>query len=99
MKRYKVTCLDCGESDILDIDEENHTVGETFRKLITNFRSYRWRPDMKWGFQCQCGNDNRLAPQEEGDFDKLVAGDPITIQKIADSLKIPDEIQFKIEVV
>lgn len=97
MDRFKVTCLKCKQSDVLNIDNRNHFVGETEKKLVTNFLSYRWRPDLKWGYLCTCGNDNRLAPQEENDFDKLVAGDPITVQKIADSLKIPDEEQFTME--
>lgn len=98
MTKYKVTCLNCGESDILAIDDMNHFVGDTEKKLSTNFKSYRWRGDMKWGFQCFCGNDNRLAKEEEPDFEKLVDGDPITVQKIADSLKIPDEKQFEMRV-
>lgn len=52
---------------------------------------------MKWGFLCVCGNDNRLCKQEEKDFDKLVAGDPMSLKKIADSLNIPDESQFRME--
>jgi hypothetical protein len=95
MKRYKVTCLDCGESDILNIDDQNHFVGDSEKKLLTNLLSYRWRPDLRWGYLCKCGNDNRLAPQEADDFDKLVDGDPITVQKIAASLLIPDEKQFE----
>jgi hypothetical protein len=98
MRSYRVTCLECEESDVLQIDDLNHVVGETEKKLITNFLSYRWRPDQQWGFMCKCGNDNRLAPQEADDFDKLVAGDPITVKKIAASLLIPDEKQFKFEV-
>lgn len=90
--------MNCGESDILKIDQDNHSVGETEKKLITNYLSFRWRPDLKWGFECRCGNDNRLAPQEESDFDKLVQGDTISVQKIADSLKIPDEEQFSMAV-
>lgn len=97
MKHYRVTCLDCNKSDVLEIDDQAHFVGNTDKKLLTNFLSYRWRPDLKWGYLCKCGNDNRLAPQEESDFDKLVDGDPITVQKIADSLKIPDEKQFRME--
>lgn len=98
MKKFKVTCLQCGESDILDIDQQNHYVGETQKKLNTNFKSYRWRGDLNWGFQCFCGNDNRLAATEEEDFDNLVAGDPITVERIKKSLKIPDNKQFLMEV-
>lgn len=97
MRKYKVTCLKCKQSDVLNIDDQNHIVGETERKLNTNFLTYRWRGDMTWGFQCVCGNDNRLAAQEEDEFDNLVAGDPLTVQKIADSLKIPDSKQFAME--
>lgn len=94
MNRYRVTCLKCKQSDVLAVDDRNHFVGETEKKLNTNFLSFRWRPDNKWGYLCVCGNDNRLSPQEEPEFDNVVAGDPITVQKIADSLKIPDEKQF-----
>lgn len=95
-RRYKVTCLECNESDVLAIDDVNHVVGDTDKKLITNFLSYRWRPDVKWGFLCKCGNDNRLAPMESNDFDKLVDGDPESVKKIAASLLIPDEKQFEV---
>lgn len=94
MHRYKVTCLECGESDVLKIDDLNHYVGETARQFETNLYAFRWRPDQKWGFECKCGNDNRLAPQEADDFDNLVAGDPVTVKRIAASLLIPDEKQF-----
>lgn len=94
---YKVTCLDCGEDDLLIIDSDRHVVGETEKKLLTNFLSFRWRPDLRWGFLCKCGNDNRLAPEEQNDFDKLVVGDPMSVKRIADSLKIPDEKQFRME--
>lgn len=96
-RQYKVTCLNCGDSDVLTIDEHSHTVIDYVKKLKTPFQSFRWRPDMKWGFFCACNNDNRLAPQEEKDFDTLVDGDPVSLKRIADSLKIPDEKQFKME--
>lgn len=95
--RYKVTCLECGESDILVIDEVQHQVVDYEGKMNTNFQSFRWRPDSQWGYFCVCGNDNRLAPSEANDFDKLVRGDAISIKKIAASLLIPDEKQFNSE--
>jgi hypothetical protein len=95
LHRYKVTCLECGESDILTIDNSLHAVVDYEKKIKTPLRSFRWRPDLKWGFFCECNNDNRLAPQEADDMDKLVDGDPISIQRIADSLMIPDEQQFQ----
>lgn len=93
--KYKVTCLDCKQSDTIEVDEVEHTVVGYEGKMSTNFQSFRWRPDSQWGYFCQCGNDNRLAPSESDDFDKLVRGDPLSIKKIAASLLIPDEKQFK----
>lgn len=95
VQRFKVTCLECNESDIIAIDNQLHAVVDYEKKMTTPFRSFRWRPDLRWGFFCQCNNDNRLAPQEESDMDKLVDGDPLSLQRITDSLKIPDEAQFE----
>lgn len=99
MKKYKVTCLECKESDVLSIDEVGHRVIDYDNKLTTTFRSFRWRPDLKWGFECMCGNENRLAPQEAGDFDKLVKGDELSVKKIAANLLIPDEKQFEMRAI
>lgn len=97
MKQLKVTCLSCKKSDTITIDERSHTVWDYGKKLLTNFLSARWRSDLQWGFECVCGNDNRLAKAEKKDFDTLVQGDPMSIKRIADSLKIPDEKQFTME--
>lgn len=102
VKRYKVTCLNCKDSDVITVDDNlggsgQRAVVDYVKKLKTPFRSFRWRPDLKWGFYCKCQNDNRLAPQEEADFDNLVDGDPISLERIAASLKIPDEKQFSME--
>lgn len=97
MRTVLVTCLECKESDVLKIDDNIHAVVDYEKKMITPFRSFRWRGDMSWGFFCKCGNDNRLAPSEADDFEKLVDGDPISVQKIADSLKIDDKLQFRME--
>lgn len=94
IRKYRVSCLNCGEGDLLTIDENLHAVVDYEKKLNTPFRSFRWRPDLRWGFFCQCLNDNRLAPQEETDMGKLVDGDPLSLERIAASLKIPDEKQF-----
>lgn len=97
MNKYKVVCLKCGESDILTIDDIRHIVMDYEKKIQTNFGAFRWRADLKWGFICQCGNDNRLAANEADDFDKLVKGDPASVKNIAASLLIPDEKQFTME--
>lgn len=97
LKKYKASCLECGESDIITVDETHHVVVDYERKVNTPFRSFRWRGDGKWGFFCGCGNDNRLAPMEAEGMDNLVMGDPKSLKKIAASLLIPDEKQFKLE--
>lgn len=95
IKKYKVTCLECKGSDILTIDENSHVVTDYEGKFQTPFRSFRWRSDMKWGFHCGCGNDNRLAANEAESMDKLVMGDEQSIKKIAASLLKPDAKQFE----
>lgn len=97
MNKYKVTCLECGESDILTVDQIQHQVVDYEAKMKTPFQSFRWRGDQTWGYFCKCGNDNRLAPSEASDFDKLVDGDPMSIKKIAASLLIQDDKQFATE--
>lgn len=98
MKRYKVTCLQCEKSDVIVVDESRHQVIDYEGKMNTNFRTFRWRGDLQWGFECICGNDNRLAPNESKDFDKLVKGDPESLKKIAASLLIDDKKQFEMGV-
>lgn len=79
------------------MDNINHRVTYWAKILLTPFLSARWRGDLAWGFLCRCGNDNRLAKEEAKDFDKMVAGDPMSLKRIADSLKIPDEKQFRMD--
>lgn len=99
MRNYRVTCLKCKQSDILTINEADHQVWDYAKKIMTNLLSARWRSDMQWGFECACGNDNRLSRAEAKDFKRLVSGDALSIKKIADSLKIEDKTQFRMEAV
>lgn len=99
MHKYKVTCLECGESDILTVDDINHQVVDYEKKLITPFMSFRWRKDQQWGYFCKCGNDNRLCSAEAEDFDKLVDGDPMSLKNIAASLLKEDKKQFSSEAI
>lgn len=98
-KRYRVTCLKCGKSDILTIEEANHLILDFAKQMLTNILAGRWRRDLQWGFECTCGNDNRLAAVEKDEFENLVQGDAISIEKIARSLQIPDKSQFKMELI
>jgi len=96
-KTYRVTCLKCKQTESLLIDESTHQVLDFGRKAETNVLSVRWRGDLQYGFECLCGNDNRLALSEKTDFQKLVQGDQMSVKKIADSLNIPDKKQFSLE--
>lgn len=88
---YKVTCLKCKGSDNLKITPD-HTVFFTEHFPII---AARFRPDMNWGFECgSCGNDSRVALEEKDQLNTLVRGGEHSIQKIADSLKIKDELKF-----
>lgn len=91
MQRYKITCLDCKREEIITtvVYGEQHIVTDYEGKMKTNLKAFRWRPDLKWGFECICGSDDRLAPQEERDFDKLVDGDAAGIAKVIENLKDP----------
>lgn len=95
-RKYIVTCFSCDEKDEVLIDEESHQIWDFGRKLETNILSMRWRSDLVWGIECRCGNDNRLAPSEEKEFKRLVSGDPMSVKRITESLKIPDKKQFSL---
>lgn len=94
-KKYQVTCLSCGESDILTIENANHLILDFAKQMMTNFLSGRWRRDLQWGFECRCGNDNRLSAMEKDEFQNLVQGDKLSVARIARSLQIPDAKQFR----
>jgi len=96
MDRYKVTCLKCKRSDYVSISPDKQLIFEGM--MQTPFLAARWRTDSNWGFECSCGNDNRIALKEERFLDQLVNGTPMGIEKIKASLKIPDVKQFSLEV-
>lgn len=96
-KKYNVTCLKCGDSDELTIEEDAHVVVLNRKVMLSNILSSRYRGDDEWGFQCRCGNDNRISAKEADKFDELVQGDPLTVERIRHSMKIADSSQFKME--
>lgn len=98
MNTYKVTCLKCKEDDRLIIDDASHQVISFGKQAGTNLLSARFRGDRKFGFECICGNDNRVASSESDKIDQLVTqGGELAKQKIKDSLKISDNKQFVME--
>lgn len=95
MKRYEVTCLKCKQSDTLLIEDADHAIINYGKGASTNLLSGRWRGDKSWGFECFCGNDNRVSKAEEQYLTELVTkGDKQSIDKIKASLKIDDKKQF-----
>lgn len=86
MKRFKVTCLECGESDIVTIDEDGHQMLMQDKVMQTPIASARWRKDLEWGFECFCGNYDLLSNEEKGDWKKLISGSPLRIAQIVQIL-------------
>lgn len=93
MHKYKVTCEKCGGSDVISITEKH----EVFYTEHTPIIAARFRPDLFWGFECLCGQDSRLAPEELGQIEKLVRGGEHAIQAIKKSLIPHNELKFKME--
>ena len=93
MKRYEVTCLKCKQSDILLIDDNSHAIINYGKGASTNLLAGRWRKDERFGWECICGNDNRVSKQEEQFLSELVTQG--SIEDIKKSLKIDDNKQFK----
>lgn len=92
MKRYEVTCLKCKQSDILLIEDDSHAIINYSKGASTNLLAGRWRKDNQWGWECICGNDNRVSKQEEQFLTELVTQG--SIEDIKASLKIDDKKQF-----
>ncbi len=94
VKKYKVTCLSCLKSSLLNIVANSQVNYIDHTPII----ACRMRGDMKWGFECICGNDSRLARQEQDQASTLLCGsNKSVIKKVVDSLKIKDELKFKME--
>jgi len=85
--------MKCSDSDELKITPDRTVF---FTKHVPIIAA-RFRPDMQWGFECQCGNDSRIAPSEIDQIEILVQGGAHAVDAIRDSLKIDDKSKFKME--
>lgn len=92
MERYKVTCLKCKKESFVRIDAGHQIDYEG--GMNTNLLAGRWRKTQDFGWECICGNDNRLAKQEKDEMNNLVSGTPQQIADIVKSLNIADNKQF-----
>lgn len=92
MEKYTVICEKCGGHDELTITSDRAVFYKDHAPII----SARYRPDMNWGFECLCGQDSRLSPQEVDHVDILVKGaDKVTLEQIAKSLTPKNELKFQ----
>lgn len=87
------------EKDVITIDEVNHRVMLQDKLAKTPFLSFRWRPDMRWGFECKCSNYTLLAEGEREGWRDLVLADPVTLKKLAKILSKPVTETFEMAVI
>lgn len=92
---YIVTCQKCKGKDTLKISSPDNTVFYTNHVPII---SARFRPDGNWGFECQCGNDSRVAPEEKDQVEVLVRGGEHAIDAIRKTLSAKNETKFNMAV-
>lgn len=92
MQKYVVTCEGCKGHDTLTISPQ----GQVFYEEQVPIISARFRPDGKWGFECTCGQDSRISPEEKN-WEKLVRGSEHAIAVIKKSLTPKNELKFRME--
>jgi hypothetical protein len=92
---YLITCLKCRGSSRLSILNDKDVVYKDQSPII----ACRLRGDLKWGFECICGNDSRIAGSEKDNFAQLIKGTKDKIKAIADALNIKDEDKFIMDMV
>lgn len=93
VKNIRVICTSCEGVSRLAIVNKTQILYKDHVPII----SARLRPDGKWGFECQCGNDSRVAPEEKDNLDFIVQGGQHAIKKIAKSLIPKNENKFRME--
>lgn len=97
IEKHKITCLSCNKADVITVLDNKH-VAAYEKQIETNLLSARQRSDGSWGFECECGNDNRVGASEVGEIDNLVQkATPDQMESIKHQLLIPDDKQFKME--
>lgn len=87
--KYKITCKNCKQSDIVQIEQDTHIIWGKNTYIISG----RKRLDMEWGFQCMCGNNDLLSEQENRVITDKVNPDPQEINQILKNLE-PQKAKF-----
>lgn len=90
--KYKITCKNCGQADVIQI--ENGTV--VIWGKNTYIISARKRLDLEWGWQCVCGNNDLLTKQEDRTIKDKVSPDPQDINQVLKHLE-PEKSKFVME--
>lgn len=90
--KYKITCLDCESTQVVDIDE-NRTINWGHADRII---SGRYRLDNQFGFQCLCGNNDLMSKQEKRMIHDHQHPDPKDIKRVLDNL-IVEKPRFVME--
>ncbi len=97
-QKYNVTCLKCKRSAKINVIDETKMMFIDHVPIL----AARFRGDLKFGFECMCGNDSRIAREEKDDIEMLVVtSDPMVketaVKRLADSLLIEDKLKFRME--
>jgi hypothetical protein len=100
---YQVNCLKCkgfnkaiirpagGDRFLIDLDTDH-------KQSKPYIISARYRADMQFGWECICGNDNRVSRKEADQVESLVVnGGRKAIEDIVRGLAIEDEKKFRME--
>lgn len=90
--KYKITCKNCKQSDIIQIDHDSIIVWGKNTYIISG----RKRLDMQWGWQCFCGNNDLLSKQEKRVITDKADPDPQEISQILANIE-PQKPKFAME--
>jgi hypothetical protein len=87
--KYKVTCKNCKQSDVIHIEKDSNILWDKNTYIISG----RKRLDMNWGWQCLCGANDLLSKQEAREITDKTNPDPQEINQIIKNLE-PEASRF-----
>lgn len=93
MRKLKITCSECGNSDHVAITEHNQIIWGKSTFIISG----RHRLDGNWGWQCLCGNNSLLTVQERTTIKNLQFPDPLDIEAVVTNLIPEPNTRFAME--
>ncbi len=95
-QNYTITCTNCKGKSRVVIEEDSFITYIDETPII----SARYRKDLKWGFECICGNDTRLCQEELFEEDskvKVKGSSQATVEAVIDRMKQSGEDSFIME--